>query len=89
MEMERPMSRAAVKKPTDDIERALARVSHGERVVLKQGRKAIAAVVPIENLERLRRLEDEEDLRDARTALRETRRKGTISWEKVKAELGL
>lgn len=69
------MSRAAAKKPTDGIERALARVSHGERVVLRQGRKAVAAVVPMEDFERLRRLEDEEDLRDARSALREARRK--------------
>jgi antitoxin (DNA-binding transcriptional repressor) of toxin-antitoxin stability system len=83
------MSRATVRKPTDDIDRALVRVSHGERVVLKQGRKAVATVVPMEDLERLRQLENEEDLKDARAALREARRKGTTSWEKAKAELGL
>lgn len=83
------MSRVAPRTSSDDIDRALARVSHGERVVLRHGRKAIAAVVPMEDLERLQKLEDEEDLRDARTALREARRKGTTSWEKAKAELGI
>lgn len=80
---------SAVRKPNDDIEGALVRVSHGERVILKHGRKAVAAIVPMEDLERLQKLEDEEDLKDARTALREARRKGTTSWEKAKAELGL
>jgi hypothetical protein len=54
---------------------------------LRRGRKVVAAVVPIEDLRLLQRLEDEEDILDARTALREARRKGSIPWEKVKAEL--
>lgn len=61
----------------------------GERVVLRRGRKVVAAVVPIEDLRLLQRLEDDEDIRDTRAALREARRKGTVSWEKVKAELNL
>lgn len=56
---------------------------------MRRGRKVVAAVVPIEDLRLLQRLEDEEDILDARTALREARRKGSIPWEKVKAELNL
>lgn len=83
------MSRAVVRKPASAFDRTLSRVSHGERVVLRRGRKAVAAVVSIEDLARLQKLEDEEDVRDARTALKEAAKKGTVPWEKVKTELGL
>src|ERR1035437_2799553 len=84
------MSRAAAGKPPAPVsESALARARHGERVVLRQGRKAVAAVVSIADLRLLQKLEDEEDLRDVRAARVEMKRKGTIPWEKVKAELGL
>lgn len=73
----------------DRLRRALVRASRGERVVLRHGRRTVAAVVPIEDLERLRRLDDAADRRAARAALREARRKGTIPWERVKSELGL
>ena len=49
----------------------------------------MAAVVPIADLRRLQKLENEEDLKDIRAARVEMKRKGTIPWEKVKAELGL
>lgn len=83
------MSRAIARKPTSPLDRTLVRVSHGERVVLRQGKKAVAAVVSLEDLRRLQKLEDEEDIRDARAALKEAEKKGTIPWEKVKTELGL
>jgi prevent-host-death family protein len=83
------MNRAVAKKPKRDLGSTLERVRRGERVVLRRGRKAVAAVVPIEDLKRLQKLEDEEDLQDVRAALKEASRKGTIPWEKVKSELGL
>ena len=83
------MSRAATKKSGKRLDGTLERVRQGERVVLRRGRKAVAAVVSMEDLKRLQKLEDEEDLRDVRAALKEAKRKGTIPWEKVKAELGL
>jgi antitoxin (DNA-binding transcriptional repressor) of toxin-antitoxin stability system len=83
------MARAATKKPGKRLDGTLERVRQGERVVLRRGRKAVAAVVPMQDLRRLQKLEDEEDLRDVRAALKEARRKGTIPWERVKAELGL
>jgi prevent-host-death family protein len=60
-----------------------------ERIVLTRHGKAVAAVVPIEDLELLENLEDRIDLEDARAALKEIKKKGTKSWEKIKAELDL
>ena len=84
------MSRAAAPKPPASVsDSAVDRARHGERVVLREGKRAVAAVVPIADLRRLQKLEDEEDLKDIRAARVEIKRKGTIPWEKVKAELGL
>ena len=41
------------------------------------------------DLRRLQKLEDEEHLKDTRSARVEMKRKWTVSWEKVKAGLGL
>jgi antitoxin (DNA-binding transcriptional repressor) of toxin-antitoxin stability system len=70
-------------------ESALDRATHGARVVLRQGGKAVAAVVPIADLRVLQKLEDDEDLKDIRAARIEMKRKGTISWEKAKGKMGL
>jgi antitoxin (DNA-binding transcriptional repressor) of toxin-antitoxin stability system len=84
------MNRAAAPKARSSVsESALDRASRGERVVLRKGKRAVAAIVPIADLRRLQELEDEEDRRDIRAARMEMKRKGTIPWEKVKAELGL
>jgi prevent-host-death family protein len=60
-----------------------------ERIVLTRRGKAVAAVVPIEDLELLENLEDRIDFEDARAALKDIKKKGTKSWEKIKAELDL
>jgi len=60
-----------------------------ERIILTRHGKAVAAVVPIEDLELLEKLEDRIDLEEARAALTDARKKGTVSWEKIKADLGL
>ena len=60
-----------------------------ERVTLTRRGKEIVAVVPIEDVKLLEALEDKIDLEDARAALAEAKRKGTVSWEKIKKELGL
>jgi prevent-host-death family protein len=60
-----------------------------ERVTLTRRGKEIVAVVPIEDLKLLEALEDKIDLEEARTALAEAKKKGTVSWDKVKAELGI
>ena len=60
-----------------------------ERIILTRHGKAVAAVVPIEDLEFLEQLEERIDIEDARTALADVKKKGTVSWNKIKTELGL
>ena len=60
-----------------------------ERIILTRHGKAVAAVVPIEDYELLEQIEDRIDLEDARAALADVKKKGTVSWEKLKAELDL
>lgn len=60
-----------------------------ERVTLTRRGKEIVAVVPIEDVKLLEALEDKIDLEEARAALAESKKKGTLSWEKVKKELGI
>ena len=60
-----------------------------ERITLTRRGKEIVAVVPIEDMKLLEALEDKIDLEEARTALAEAKKKGTVSWEKIKKELGI
>ena len=72
---------------SESFEGALDQVFiEGERVILQFDGKAIAALVSLEDLEVLQQLEDELDLEAAQEALQEP---GTVSWETVKASLGL
>jgi prevent-host-death family protein len=61
-------------------------VLEGERIILQRNGKAVAALVSIEDLEILEELEDKLDLEAAQEALQEP---GTVSWDSVKASLGL
>ncbi|MBI2988096.1 MAG: type II toxin-antitoxin system Phd/YefM family antitoxin [Deltaproteobacteria bacterium] len=60
-----------------------------ERMILTRRGKELVAVVPIEDVKLLEALEDRIDLEEARAALSEVKKKGTVSWEKMKKELGL
>jgi prevent-host-death family protein len=60
-----------------------------ERMILTRRGKEIVAVVPIEDVKLLEALEDRMDLEEARAALAESKKKGTVSWEKMKKEIGL
>ena len=60
-----------------------------ERVTLTRRGKEIVAVVPIEDVKLLEALEDKIDLEEARAALAEAKKKGTVSWEKIKNGLGI
>jgi prevent-host-death family protein len=60
-----------------------------ERVTLTRRGKEIVAVVPIEDVKLLEALEDKIDLEEVRAALAEAKKKGTVSWEKIKKELGI
>ncbi len=60
-----------------------------ERIILTRRGKEIVAVVPIEDVKLLEALEDRIDLEEAHVALLETKKKGTVSWQKIKKDLGL
>jgi prevent-host-death family protein len=63
------------------------RVRYGrERILLGRHGNEQAAIVPVEDLRLIEQLEDALDLSAAREALRET---GTVSWKKLRAELGI
>ncbi len=53
----------------------------------KRGKKA--AGVASEELKLSRALEDRIDLEDARKALKDIKKQGTVSWKKIKSELGM
>jgi len=84
------MTRVKASEARNDFATTLNRVAYGKnRVVLHRRGKDLAAIVPMEDLELLQKLEDRLDLEAAREALKEAGRKGTISWEKIKKDLGL
>ena len=60
-----------------------------ERMILTRRGKEIVAVVPIEDVKLLEALEDKIDLEEARKALAESKKKGTVSWDKIKKDLGI
>jgi prevent-host-death family protein len=57
-----------------------------DRIVLTRNGKGLAAVVPIEDVLLLEELENRADVRAAKKALKE---KGSVPWERIKAELAL
>lgn len=60
-----------------------------ERVVVMYEGREVGALVPIEDLALLQEIEDRSDLAEAQEALAEIEKEGTISWERVKADLKL
>ena len=77
-------------KARDQLSTVINRAAFGkERIVLTRRGKEVAAVVPIEDMKLLEELEDRIDLEEARAALAEAKSKGTIPWEKLRADLGL
>lgn len=84
------MAKLSAAEARNEFSEILNRASFGkERIVLTRRGKDLAAIVPIEDLELLERLEDRIDLEDARAALAEVRESGTVTWEKIKSDLGL
>jgi len=80
-------------KSTDakkQLTQILARTARTKRRVMVTSRgKDVAAVVPIEDVQLLEEIEDRLDLDEARAALASTKREGTVTWKKIKQDLGL
>ena len=84
------MANISTKEARGQLSTVISRAAFAkERIILTRHGKAVAAVVPIEDLEFLEQLEERVDLEDARAALDDVKHKGTVSWEKIKAELDL
>ena len=89
-----PVVRLDVAELRDRLDDILTRIVSGEeRAIVSCDGEEVAAVISIEEfwfLERaIAQLEDEIDLEAIREAKAEAEKKGTISWETLKSELGL
>jgi len=83
------MSRAAAGKPPASVsESALDRARHGERVIVRRGKKPVAAVVSIADLKLLEELEDRYDVSVSVTRLANPKEK-RIPWAEVRTRAGL
>ncbi len=83
------MTTVTTKEARDQLSELVNRAAYGkERIVLTRRGKGIAALIPLDDLlaleQMMRRLEDHADLEAVQRALDEAKRKGTVSWEKVK-----
>lgn len=88
------MSRAPAKKTTEKTvepkveKKTWERVARGERVVLRRGKRPVAAVVPLSDLKALEELENALDLEAAEQGSRDAQTNGTISLAELKKRLG-
>ncbi len=84
------MTRLNATEARSEFAEILNRVAYRkERIILHRRGKNVAALVPLEDFTFLEQLEDRIDLEEARAALDEAKKKGTIPWKKIKADLGL
>ena len=83
------MSRVAARKPPSSVsESALDRARHGERVIVRRGKKPVAAVVSIADLKLLEELEDRYDVSVSVSRLANPREK-RIPYSEVRKRAGL
>lgn len=76
-------------KARNQFSEIINRAAYGkERVILSRRGKKVAAMVPIEDVEALDALEELMDIHDARKALKEAKRKGSITLEALRKKLG-
>lgn len=84
------MTKISVSEAREDFSEIINQVCYsGARVVLHRRGKDLVALVPVSDLEMLESLEDAMDIESAKVAIKESKKKGTISWSKLKKELGL
>jgi len=72
------------------ISEAISRVaSTGDRIVIQQRGKPMAALVSLNDLRMIETLEDQIDVEAARKALADPKNRKRILWRRVKPTLGL
>jgi prevent-host-death family protein len=83
------MNRVAVPRPPASVsESALSRACQGERVIVRRGKKPVAAVVSIADLKLLEELEDRYDVSVSLARLANPREK-RIPYSEVRKRAGL
>ena len=84
------MAKISVSDAREDFSEVVNQVCYsGARIVLHRRGKDIVALVPVSDLEMLESLEDAMDIDAAKAAIKETKKKGSTPWNKLKKELGL
>ncbi|MFN2384321.1 MAG: type II toxin-antitoxin system Phd/YefM family antitoxin [Gemmatimonadota bacterium] len=84
------MSKISTVQARDQLSTVVNRAAFAkERVVLTRRGRELAAIVPLEDLALLEQLEERMDLEAARAALGDVKRQGSVSWKRLKADLGL
>ena len=84
------MTTMPVTTAREELAEIVNRVAYGkERVCLTRHGKDVACLVSVEEAELLALIEDRLDLSDALDALAELREQGSVSWDDLKAELGI
>jgi len=90
MKKDSAMTRVNSAEAKRQLGQILARTARTKRRVMVTSRgKDMAAVVPIEDVQLLEEIEDRLDLDEARAALAGAKRDGTVTWKKIKRDLGL
>jgi hypothetical protein len=82
------MSRTTATRTSNRLDGTLDRLRSGQRIVLRKGRKAVAAVVSMEDLRLLEELDDRLDVAEARKRLADPNQV-PIPYERIRKELGL
>ena len=70
------MTRLTASKAQEEFADTLDRVVEGERVVVRKGKRDVAAIVPMEDLELIEAIEDYLDHKAAREAMADAEAKG-------------
>ena len=84
------MSNLPISKARKQLPEIVNQVAYGSKhVILTRRGKKIAALVSIEELEFIEALEDRIDIEDAIKALKDIKKNGSVSWDKVKSDLGI
>ena len=74
----------------DDLSEVVNRVAYTkERICLTRHGKDVACVVPMEEARLLELIEERLDVSEALEALREMKEQGAVSWDELKAQLGV
>lgn len=74
----------------DDLSEVVNRVAYSkERICLTRHGKDVACMVSMEEARLLDLIEERLDVSDALEALKELKEQGAVSWDELKAELGV